>query len=73
MMWGGGVFALICIAVMIWMMLGHGMMGHGGSSHEEKDGPERTLANRLAKGEINIEEYQRLLEELRRTDSFTHA
>ncbi len=83
MWWGSGwwlvgaVFMVICLVMMFRMvghsMMGHGTMGHGSSAHEENDGPERTLANRLARGEINIEEYERLLEELRRTDSTAHT
>lgn len=77
MMWGwgtgwwlvGAVFMVICM-VMMGRMMG-GMMGHGHSAHgghDRSDEPERTLADRLAKGEIDIEEYNRLLETLRRTD-----
>jgi uncharacterized membrane protein len=81
MMWGGGfVFVIICVALMAWMMMGHGgMMGHrdtehSGMDHEgrrEADEPERTLANRLASGEIDTDEYERLLETLRRSGSST--
>ena len=81
MMWGFGfgVF-LICMALMLWMMMGHGMMvhrmGHGGTEHghgddHEEDGPEQKLANRLASGEIDIDEYQRLLATIRHTDGLT--
>jgi len=78
MMWGwgtgwwlvGAMFMVICM-VMMGRMMG-GMMGHDHSRHGEhgsRDDPERTLANRLARGEIDIEEYHRLLEALRRTDT----
>jgi uncharacterized membrane protein len=77
MMWGwgpgwwlvGGVFMVICMAMMGRMvggMMGHGHSGHGG--HDRTDDPERTLADRLARGEIDVEEYNRLLETLRRTE-----
>lgn len=82
MMWGwgagwwlvGAVFIVICM-VMMGRMMG-GMMGHGHSGHGEHgspDDPERTLANRLARGEIDIEEYNRLLEALRHTDHAARA
>lgn len=77
MMWGWGAgwwwlvgagFMVICMVMMARMMggMGHGHSGHG--SHGRSDDPERTLANRLARGEINVEEYERLLAALRRTD-----
>lgn len=76
MMWGwgpgwwllGAVFMVICMLMMGRMMggMGHGHSGHG--EHGSPDDPERTLANRLASGEIDIEEYHRLLEALRHTD-----
>jgi putative membrane protein len=73
--WGAGwwlVGALFMVVGMMMMvrMMGMGHSGHGGDSgHGGSDEPERTLANRLAKGEIDVEEYERLLEALRRTDS----
>lgn len=81
MMWGwgsgwwivGGLMMVFCI----WMM--SRMMSHGGSGHDGGHGDhadrgedaERTLANRLARGEIDTDEYERLLDTLRRTDSTT--
>ena len=73
MMWGwgagwwfvGAVFMVICM-VMMGGMMGHGHSAHGG--HDRTNDPERTLADRLAKGEIDVEEYNRLLETLQRTD-----
>ena len=78
MMWGwgagwwlvGAVFMVICM-VMMGRMMGHGHSAHGG--HDRSDEPERTLADRLAKGEINVEEYRRLLETLQRTDHSASA
>ena len=64
MMWGGGVFVVICLAVMIWIMMGHGMMGHGDREHGGMDKPERRpeakeiLAERFARGEISQEEFE---------------
>jgi uncharacterized membrane protein len=77
MMWGWGTgwwwlvgagFMVICMLMMVRMMggMGHGHSGHGG--HGRSEDPERTLADRLARGEIDVEEYERLLETLRRTD-----
>ena len=68
------VVMVICMLMMGRMM--GGMMGHGHSQHGEPgstDDPERTLADRLARGEIDIEEYQRLLEALRHTDHAARA
>ena len=74
MMWGWGAgwwwlvgagFMVICMVIM-GRMMGHAHSGHGG--HGRSDDPERTLADRLARGEIDVEEYERLLETLRRTD-----
>jgi uncharacterized membrane protein len=62
-MWGGGLLALICIALMVWMMMGHGMMGHDHGHRQEIDSPERRpdaqeiLAERFARGEISEEEF----------------
>lgn len=82
MMWGwgagwwlvGAVFIVICMVMMGRMMggrMGHGRSAHGG--HDRSDEPERTLADRLAKGEIDVEEYKRLLETLQRTNHSTSA
>lgn len=83
MMWGSGwwilgaVFMVFCI-VMMSRMMSHGAAGHGDHAHggtgrgDRADGgpdAERTLANRLARGEIDVEEYERLLETIRRNDS----
>jgi putative membrane protein len=73
--WGGGWwwlvgagFMVVCMLMMGRMMggMGHGHSGHGG--HGRSDDPERTLADRLARGEIDVEEYERLLAALRRTN-----
>jgi uncharacterized membrane protein len=73
--WGFALF-MICVVLMAWMMMGHGRMGHGWDRHRhgedgEEDAPERTLANRLASGEIDTDEYERLLATIRRSDGST--
>jgi putative membrane protein len=63
------IFGFFCMAMMMWMMMSHGHGSHG-SHTGESHGPgraERILAERLARGEIDIEEYERRLAELRRT------
>jgi putative membrane protein len=68
--WGPGVvFMVFCMGMMMWMMMSHGHGSHGshtGESHGP-DGAERILAERLARGEIDIEEYERRLAALQRT------
>jgi uncharacterized membrane protein len=67
------VFMIVCMVMMARMMMSHGMS----SSHTEnaerhwRDVPERTLANRLASGEIDIDEYERLRDALQRTTDST--
>jgi uncharacterized membrane protein len=60
---------------MMSRMMSHSGSGHGGGDHgDHVDGgadAERTLANRLARGEIDVEEYERLLGTLRRSESTT--
>jgi uncharacterized membrane protein len=84
MMWGwgagwwlvGAVFMVICMVMMGRMMggmMGHGHSAHSGHGHDRDEEPERTLADRLAKGEIDVEEYNRLLEALRRTKHSARA
>jgi putative membrane protein len=62
MMWGwGGVFIVICMVMMIWMMAGHGGRGHAGHG-DAANGSGRTaaqiLAERFARGEISEEEFE---------------
>jgi uncharacterized membrane protein len=52
-----------CLALMIWMMWGHGSMGHGGHGEASGDGKRsaeagRILAERFARGEITEEEFE---------------
>lgn len=67
---GAAMMIVVMVACMIVMarMMGHGMHGsHAGNPIEEprSDSPERILANRLAQGEIDTEEYERRLAALR--------
>jgi uncharacterized membrane protein len=68
--WVGALFMAIFMVAM-GRMMGHGHWGHGG--HGWRDEPERTLADRLARGEIDTEEFERLLEALRRASHSTQA
>ncbi|HEX9359004.1 MAG TPA: hypothetical protein VF933_35005 [Streptosporangiaceae bacterium] len=80
--WAGlvvmAVFMVVCFAVMA-LMMGHGRMSTcmGGmfgswrqhSGRHETDAPERILDERLARGEIDIEEYRRIQETLAEINS----
>jgi putative membrane protein len=74
--WGWWWLALplmiLCMVMMVRMMgHGHGHGSHGthggGASGQGSDSAERILAERLARGEIDIEEYERRLAVLQRT------
>ena len=73
--WGfGAVIMVICIILMGRMMMGHGHSSeHGHRSQGESAAPEDRLAERLASGEIDVEEYERRLDALRRTDRSAHT
>jgi putative membrane protein len=64
--WGWLVMSLVLVAslvLIIWAVLS---LLPGGANTERRS-PERILAERFAKGEINEEEYRRRLEALRST------
>lgn len=66
-------FVIMCV-VMMARMMGHPRHAHGGNSvGERRDAPERVLANRLARGQIDADEYDRLLEVLHRSTHTNEA
>ena len=76
MWWGPGIFFMIlCMVLMMSMMGSHGSHGSGGSGSSHGDesnghasaGPERILAERLARGEIDVDEYERRLRVLKQS------
>jgi uncharacterized membrane protein len=73
--WAGALLAVICMVVMARMMGHGGHSGHRshGSRHGGAGAAERTLANRLASGEIDVDEYVKLREVMRRGDGTTGA
>ena len=68
--WGPGVLLMgFCMLMMVWMMAGHGSHGSHNPDGEQPGGngrgsAERILADRLARGEIDVEEYDRRLRAL---------
>ena len=65
-------FMMFCMVMMARMMMGHGMSSsHGHESREGPDVPERILAKRLASGEIDVDEYERLRAALHETRDAT--
>ena len=71
--WPGAVLmAVLMIACVIMMvrMMRHGAHGGshlGGPPSSGSDSPERTLGNRLAQGDIDVDEYERRLAALQRS------
>jgi uncharacterized membrane protein len=66
--WGWPLFvimALVCVAMMTGTMR-HGSPGRTQTSDPGEDAPERILAKRLASGEIDVQEYERLRDALSR-------
>jgi putative membrane protein len=56
----GMLFMVLCMVMMMRMMsYGHGSDSSHTSGSHRQDGAERILAERLARGEIDIEEYER--------------
>jgi len=74
--WGGLAILgiLMCVAMMA-MMMRHGSSRHtyqprsrSADAPEREDAPESILAKRLARGEIDVAEYQRLHDALKLTE-----
>ena len=71
--WGWPVFVIMLVAMIACMaMMGRMMMRHGSprppgeTSNRDQEPPEQILARRLASGEIDVEEFERLRHALRR-------
>jgi putative membrane protein len=60
------LFWLIVIAVLIWLLSRAAGQGARRSSGPKEESPETILKRRYARGEIDREEYQRRLEDLRK-------
>lgn len=76
--WGWPVVLVMAVAMVACMAMMTGMMRHGnwgrmwpGNRDEDEDTPERILARRLARGEIGVEEFQRLRDALQHTSNST--
>ena len=66
-----GVAMVVCMAMMARMMR-HGAWGRmWPSGSRDEDAPERILARRLASGEIDVAEFERLRDALRRPSNST--
>lgn len=61
------VFMIMCVTMM-GRMMGHHMGGrhHHDRQTDRRDDPERVLAQRLARGDIDVDEYDRLLDVVQR-------
>jgi putative membrane protein len=68
--WGPGlIFMIFCMVMMVWMM-SHGHHPHRDQSQRHTpDEAERILGERLARGEIDTEEYERRLAALHQTSA----
>jgi len=59
--------AFVLIGVwLVWRVLGGGSAARGNSTRDDAPGAEEILKRRFARGEINQEEYERRLAQLRR-------
>jgi uncharacterized membrane protein len=67
----------MAVAVVVCAAMMARMMGHGGSGfmrqrgNRDEDAPEHILARRLASGEIDVAEFERLRDALRRPGNST--
>jgi uncharacterized membrane protein len=73
MMWGWILIVAVAIAVCMAMMarmMRHDAPGRMGPADDrDEDVPEQILARRLAGGEIDVQEFERLRDALRRTSA----
>jgi putative membrane protein len=77
--WGSGwgwilvmaVVMVVCVAMMARMMRHGGSGPTGSADNRDGDAPERILARRLASGEIDVAEFERLRGALRRPSNST--
>jgi uncharacterized membrane protein len=77
--WGSGwgwilvmaVVMVVCVAMMARMIRHGGSWRMGPADTRDEDAPERILARRLASGEIDVAEFERLRDALRRTSNST--
>lgn len=77
--WGSGwgwilvmaVVMVVCVAMMARMMRHGGSGPVGPADNRDEDAPERILARRLASGEIDVAEFERLRDALRRASNST--
>lgn len=61
MMWGGSLLVLLLVVVLVWFLV------RGGQTPSAKEqSPEDILKQRYARGEIETDEYERRLKELRK-------
>jgi putative membrane protein len=57
---------LLLVAVILWIGRLAGRSGSGSAGAGREDTPETTLKRRYARGEISREQYQQMLEDIRR-------
>jgi uncharacterized membrane protein len=74
---GWGWILVMAVAIVVCVAMMARMMQHGASRHRgpagdpDVDAPEAILARRLASGEIDVEEFERLRDAFRRTSTST--
>ncbi len=72
---GWGWILVMAVGMVVCMTMMAGMMRHGawrrmwpaGDRGQDEDAPERILAKRLASGEIDVKEFERLRDALQHT------